>query len=149
MSDPVILHDHAASLATFVEITFGVNIAWVAFARFRDFLRKSIDKKSEAYIAATLATEVKKEEHQDRLSNLKSDVTEVKERHKSYQDGLYKIARAFSVFMAIACLVVLYWDLLEFLGYYVAVLITPLPIYACCSGVMALCLGLRRFDGHR
>jgi hypothetical protein len=149
MDNPVIvIHDRAASLATFIEITFAINIALATYDKFRDHLRAFFGKKIESYIAVARATEGKVGENGRRIKNLKERIDTISQRHESRQEFLCRLARGVSILMALMCLVVLYWDKLEFVGYQVAFLISPLPAYVILSYLLVLysCYRVRRIN---
>jgi hypothetical protein len=137
----IVTHDRAASQATFVEITFELNVAFATYEKFRKYIGDRLDKRLAVCFAASLAAEANQKEHQERISKLKQEIAKHGSDHTLAQEEMCRIVRALSFFMCVLCLIVLYFDFLESWGHYLIILIAPLPIYVVLSYVYyGLCL---------
>ena len=122
-------HDPSASQATFVEISFGINILWGAFERFNDVFSKLFSRKMKERIASFQAMESKNENSGTRLANLKEKINAIDSEQQENQRLLLKYFKVFALLTAVACVVVVYFDLLEKLGWKLIFLILPLPLH--------------------
>jgi hypothetical protein len=123
-------HDPSASQATFVEISFGINLLWAAFERFRDVFKKSLTNKIEIEIGAVRAVEAEnKSSHGVELASLTIQAAAFDTKHLRFQESAVGIAKLFTIATSIACVLILYFDLLGMLGRWLGLLLLPLPGY--------------------
>jgi hypothetical protein len=124
-------HDPSASQATFVEISFGINLLWAAFERFRDLFKKALTAKMEAEIAAvkTLETKASNQHSPEWLKSLKHQVGVLDASHLKFQESMLHLAKILTIIAAIACVAILYFDLIGWLGKWLGLLLIPLPGY--------------------
>lgn len=136
--------DHAAAQATFIEVTFGINMLFAVYREFRGYLHKNIDKRVTEFEARTKTIEPRKGEV-DRLEIVKKTVSKFAKQHLRIQEMCVNVSTCLSLLAAIGCLIVLYWNLLEPMGHHSGWLILPLPIYFSAS---VLNYGTFRFRGY-
>jgi hypothetical protein len=129
-------HDHAASQATFLEITFGINILLASYSNFRDYLRKKLDGKISEHCAIIQTLE--EIPVGQRFSKLQLRVGNIAKQHHTFQSVSCMVARAVSLATAVVCLAVLYFDLIPDWGLLIGCLILPLPVYLAITGAMSL-----------
>lgn len=126
-------HDPGACQATFVEIAFGVNGLWVVFENVRDIFRNYLSKKLDLKVAELSTLE---RGHEQMFKNCVADVKIFKARNDFWQERALIWAKYFAFVAAIACVIVVYFDLPWKIGKFSVLLIAPLPIYA----VVSLCV---------
>jgi hypothetical protein len=132
-----IVPDHAAAQATFVEIAFGLNVAFAAYPKLRDTLKHFLDENIEAELATTRLIEFHNKSDGNRIVRLERLIDEIKKWQAHKQERLCSLGCALSCIMSAACLGVLYFDLLKWLGPYMILLLVPFPLYALCAFVIA------------
>lgn len=126
--------DHLATSATFLEISFGVNVAFAAFKEFRDFVRKGMRNQIKLMEAECVTLEFNEQPGNEvRIQKLKQGITNVSNLHTNWQYSLCNIARTIALLLCIEILIILYFDLLTFFGAYIFVFILPFPLYVAVS----------------
>jgi hypothetical protein len=136
MADPInMFHDPDAARVSFVELAFGLNIAFATYEKFRAFIKNLLDKNLDEFIAQAIAAETDNSKiiHQNRVNELKNQILKIGKKHMDYQWNLCLYVRLVSIVMSVACLAVLCFDQVGCLGNNVAYLISPLPIYVLVS----------------
>lgn len=136
--------DHAAAQATFVEITFAVNLLFAAYATFRDYLKRVLANNVLEYEARTKAIEPNLE-NVTRLAAIKASVTKYAKQFSSAQHICVCSATVVSLIAALCCIVVLFFDFLAKLGHHTGWLILPLPLYFALSATNFGIFHLRSF----
>jgi hypothetical protein len=120
--------DHLPAQATFVEITFAVNLLFAAYSTFRDYLKKHLAEKVEEYEATIKIIEMKPG-NLDRLNIVNAKVSEYATKFVNAQQICVCWATAFSLIAAACCVTVVFWDWLTVLGHHTGWLFLPLPAY--------------------
>jgi hypothetical protein len=136
-------HDPNAARATFVELAFGINVLWAAFDKFSAIFSNSFSKKMEERIASVQALESKSRNSETRLTALKKKVATANEHQRNSQRVTLNVAKILSVSAALACLPVVYFDLLDLLGKKLGYLVLPLPSYLVVSFLIYLVARIR------
>lgn len=137
--------DNAAAQATFVEITFAVNLLFAAYSTFRDYLRSNLEAKVKEYEATTKTIETKPTER-TRLDAIKAKVSRYVDEFMCVQRICVYSATTVSLIAAACCVAVVFWDMLAKLGHHTGWLFLPLPAYFLVSGCN---YGIFRIRGRR
>jgi hypothetical protein len=137
--------DHVAAQATFVEITFAVNLLFAAYSTFRDYLRSQLEDKVREYAATTKTIETKPAEL-TRLNAINAKVGMYAQQFLDVQQIAVYIATTVSLIAAVCCVAVVFLDRLEELGHHTGWLFLPLPAYFLASGCN---YGIFRLRGTR
>lgn len=125
--------DSAAAQATFVEITFAVNLLFAAYSAFRDYLRGILEKKVKEYEATTKTIETKPSDP-TRLNVVNAKVSKYAAQFLSVQQICVCVATTASLIAAGCCVSVVFWNMLAELGHRTGWLFLPLPAYFLASG---------------
>jgi hypothetical protein len=146
--------DHLPAQATFVEITFAVNLLFATYSAFRDYLMKHLAKKIEEAQAIIKVLEISSD-RLNVLDNLNTIVRQYAAQFEKAQQKCVCIATGISLVAAAGCVAVVFWDLLTEWGHHTSWLLLPLPAYFLASGCNYLVfrcrvkLMLRRFRKYR
>ena len=125
--------DSVAAQATFVEITFAVNLLFAAYSTFRDYLRSKLEDKVKEYAATTKTIETN-QGSMSRLNAINAKVGKYASDFLDVQQVCVCVATVTSLVAAACCVAVVYWDLLTRLGHHTGWLFLPLPAYFFASG---------------
>jgi len=137
--------DHVAAQATFVEITFAVNLLFAGYSTFRDYLRSKLEDMVRVYAATTKTIETKPADL-SRLNVINAKVGKYAADFLDIQQICVCVATITSLIAAACCVAVVYWDLLASLGHHTGWLFLPLPAYFFASGCN---YGIFRIRGAR
>src|SRR5947199_2105523 len=91
--DPVtiaqtIVHDHSASQATFVEISFAISIGFAVFPKLRDKFRDLLTKRTANLTATVITLEANKPEHAARVAAVVERANKLNRAHERWQENL-------------------------------------------------------------
>lgn len=121
--------DHTAAYATFVEISFGVNTLFAAYERLHDRFAQSLaDKVAEA--KAQIKTNEEDSKVPERIQNLEEEIDRIAAPRLALLEEVQRKIVGCSIFAAILCVLVVYFDLLMFFGPWLIVLILPFPLFS-------------------
>ena len=122
--------DQLPAQATFVEITFAVNLLFAAYRDFRDYLKEHLAKKVEEFEATIKTLEISF----DRLDILETIVRQYARAFENAQQICVCVATVVSLVAAACCVAVVFCDWLTILGHHTGWLFLPLPVYFLASG---------------
>jgi hypothetical protein len=143
-----IVHDRSAARITFIEITFGLNLAFATYEKFRAYIKDIFDTNLDEYIAQSIASETEKSkiEHQSRINALKNEIKAIGTKHMNEQLELNGFMKILAMVASASCLGVLCFDLVDLCGDQIAFLISPFPLYVLLS---MFCFWFYRYKASR
>jgi hypothetical protein len=123
--------DPLASRATFVEISFGLCVAWAALDDFRNLCKSKCHDQFREIVASIQASEIATTEGEEtkRLAHVKAKLGKLVTNHHLRQDKVVVCFKFASIISAICALFVLYFSLLTYCGKWLGLLAVPVPVY--------------------
>ena len=116
--------DATNAQTSFVEIAFVVNTSFAFYTAFRDRFQQNVNSfQAMAYTIESRDGDVR------RLNTAKTEVSRYANQHFRIQQASVRIATLLSQLGAVACVTVLYFDVLGDLGRWAGCLMLPFPIY--------------------
>jgi len=124
MSD--ISHAHAV----FLEITFGVNTVFAIYKELREYITTWFGKMVDQYVATIKGIEVSGEDNRETVNYVAGLLQGIADSHLKFQSGLFAPVGWFAVVFALSAAAILYFDYVDWVGYWCGILFLPLPVYA-------------------